>query len=153
MGFLVMHEGKFYDLPFDYSKRDHPARRRFPNRAMIRLDERDFKAFLADHPEWVTGTGNSLQLSFCKSKLTITRHRTWRKALESKAAIDGGGCRGLCLRVHIPGQLNPRNSHYHRPPARNSRVHRSPLRPARPIERPKRHLARARVYEQREKSA
>jgi hypothetical protein len=112
MGMITSYEGKFYEIPFDFTGWLRRVNANFGTARRLRIDERDLAAYLGQHAEWVTGSGQFLLVSCCKGRMTITRWHTFRKASAAKDHIDRTGCGGFCARIHFIAETDPKNTVY-----------------------------------------
>ena len=92
--------GKWYTLPFDLDLPRIKSKCKLPNVVSMAIDEQDFKPLLQANATWVQGNGPFVLLAYC-GELTISRHETLESAVHWKRALDGGGCGGRCVGVHI----------------------------------------------------
>jgi hypothetical protein len=112
MPWLVNCDGKLVEMPFDGDWIVDDLEGRLPNEVMFTMDERKFECSF-EEAIWTHGEGEYATLAYCR-ELTIMRHATLDRAIESKRMIDGGGCGGGCMRMHVIIRIDPTNSRYHR---------------------------------------
>jgi hypothetical protein len=107
-GWTIIHDGEWYSLPFDFEIPQSVQKSNQPDAVAVTVDERDFDRVLGDDAAWVTGEGPYLVLAYCR-ELTVTRHQTLERAIRTKRCIDGAGCGGNCVGVHLFGFADPEN--------------------------------------------
>lgn len=50
--------------------------------------------------DWTAGNARYASVAFCPRCVTVFMYPTLQEALDAKAAIDAGGCGGMCHRNH-----------------------------------------------------
>lgn len=110
MSFIVECDGEFVHMPLEGNWAVATLDGRFPNRVMLRMDEKRFKRSFLDRAIWSNGVGEFATLAYCGHGLTIQRHQTLANAIKAKRLIDGGGCGHDCTRVHLIIHADPANS-------------------------------------------
>lgn len=108
-GWTIIHDGERYTLPFDFEFPRSRQKADLSDAVTVIVDERNFDQVLGDDAAWVTGEGPYLVLAYCH-QLTVTRHQTLEKAIRAKQGIDGSGCGGNCVGVHLIAFADPENS-------------------------------------------
>jgi hypothetical protein len=89
------------EIPWEVEFPKSPHREQLPDEVHLSFDERRFKRNFGDHALWVSGKGEYAVLAYCGDALTITRWPTLEEAVAAKRRIDGTGCGGRCVGVHL----------------------------------------------------
>ena len=108
MPYAVEHRGKLVDVPFDVLPQSSITGR-FPNDVVLKMDESRFHVSFGRHAVWVQGNGPYAVLSYCDGTITISRWAKVEDAIGAKRTIDGSGCGGGCVKVHVIIHFDPEN--------------------------------------------
>ena len=108
MPYAVEHRGKLVDVPFDVLPQSSITGR-FPNDVVLKMDESQFHVSFGRHAVWVQGNGPYAVLSYCDGTITISRWAKVEDAIGAKRTIDGSGCGGGCVKVHVIIHFDPEN--------------------------------------------
>jgi hypothetical protein len=108
MPYAVEHRGKLVDVPFDVLPQSSITGR-FPNDVVLKMDESRFHVSFGRHAVWVQGNGPYAVLSYCDGTITISRWAKVEDAIGAKRTIDGSGCGGGSVKVHVIIHFDPEN--------------------------------------------
>lgn len=108
-GWIVECDGELVTMPIEGDWVVPDLEGKLPDSVLLTTDEERFKRGFKAHAVWTHGAGEYATLAYCR-ELTIQRHATLEQAIRAKQAIDGGGCSGACVKVHILVHIDPTNS-------------------------------------------